>query len=67
MMNNHEKGRRRPRLRVRDCLPYVEMGVALTAVRVSLSGERLREVEGITLTSEPVSTRKRVWVCASVT
>ena len=49
---------------MRDCLPYIEMGVALTAARVSFSGERLREVEGITLTSEPVSTKKRVWVCA---
>ena len=45
------------------------MGVSLTAMRVSGSGERLRSagVGGIALTSEPVSTKNRVLVCASLT
>ena len=45
------------------------MDVLLTAVNASGSGERLRSagVGGMTLTSEPVSTRKRVWVGTSLT
>ena len=42
-----------------DRFPYVGMAVLLTAERVSGSGERRwsAEVGGMTLTSEPVSTR----------
>lgn len=47
-----ENEQRRPRLRVRDRVPYVEIGVLLTAVSVSLSG---------------VSTRKWVPVVLSIT
>ena len=63
--NIHGNAHLSPRLRVRDFLPYVRIGVLLTAARVSLSGGCLRAVEdgGTTLTSEPVSTRKWVWVC----
>ena len=45
------------------------MGVLFTAFSVRLSRECLRSawVGGMTLTSEPVSTRNRVFVCASVT
>ena len=45
------------------------MDVLLTAVSVRGSGERRRSVGvgGITLTSDPVSTRKCVLVCASET
>ena len=59
MMNIHWKVRRRPRLRVSERLPYVGIGVSLTAIRVSLSGVCLRSERegGMTLTSEPVSTR----------
>ena len=41
----------------------------LTAVRVHGSGKRFRSagVGGMTLTSEPVSTRNHVLVCVSVT
>ena len=54
-----------PRLRVTDFLPYVRIGVLLTAARASLSGGCLRVVEDgrTTLTSEPVSTKKWVCVC----
>ena len=62
MMNIHWKVRRRPRLRVSERLPYVGIGVSLTAIRVSLSGVCLRSERegGMMLTSEPVSTRKHV-------
>ena len=45
------------------------MDVLLTAVSVRGSGERRRSVGvgGITLTSDPISTRKCVLVCASET
>ena len=58
-----------PRLRVRERWPYVRIEVLFTAVSESASGERLRSVTvgGITLTSEPVSTRKCLLVCASLT
>ncbi len=36
-MKIQEKDRRWPRLRVRDLLPYVGIGVLFTAIRVSLS------------------------------
>ena len=47
---------RRPKSRVRDWEPYVEMGVLLTASRhrVSLC-TRLEGEDGITLTAAPVS------------
>ena len=63
-MNIHSNACLSPRLRVRDFLPYMRNGVSLTAARVSLSGGCLRAVEegGTTLTSEPVSTKKRVCV-----
>ena len=60
-VNIHDNARLSPRLRVRDFLPYVRIGVSLTTVRVSLSGGCLKE-GGTTLTSEPVSTKKRVCV-----
>ena len=37
-INIHCKLRRRPRLRVIERVPYVEIGVSLTAIRVSLFG-----------------------------
>ena len=45
---------------MRERFPYVGMAVLLTAERVSGSGERRRSagVGGMTLTSEPVSTKK---------
>ena len=45
------------------------IGVLLTAISVRGSRERLQsaEVGGMTLTSEPVSIRKRVLVCMSLT
>ena len=54
---------------MRECWPYVCMVVLFTAVSASGSGERLRSagVGGITLTSEPVSIRKDVLVCVSLT
>ena len=63
-MNIHGNARLSPRC-VRDFLPYVRIGVSLTAAMVSLSGGCLRvvEEEGTTLTSEPVSTKKRVCIC----
>ena len=69
MTKIHGRERLRPRLRVRERFPYVRMAVLLTAERVRGSGERRRSagVGGMTLTSEPVSTRKRVLVCASLT
>ena len=47
----------------------MRIGVLLTARSVRGSGERLRSagVGGITLTSEPVSIRNLVFVCASLT
>ena len=64
-MNNHGNAHLSPRLRMRDFLPYVQIGVSLTAARVSLSGGYLRAVGegGTMLTSEPESTKKRVCVC----
>ena len=61
--------RLRPRLSVSERCPYVRMSVLLTAVSVRGSGERRRSagVGGMTLTSEPVSAKNRVLVCASVT
>ena len=38
MMKTQGKGRWRPRLRLRDRLPEVRIGVSFTAMRVSLSG-----------------------------
>ena len=69
MMKIQGKDRRRPRLRVRDRLPYVQIGVSFTAIRVSLSGKCLQSggEGGMALTSDPVSTRKRVPVCLSLT
>ena len=53
---------------MRECLPYVRMGVAFTAMRVSTSGEHRSAGEGgIALTSDPVSMRKCVHVVWSVT
>ena len=67
-MKIHGSDLRRPRLRVRERLPYVRMGVSFTAMRVSASGERRSAGEGgIALTSDPVSTRKCVRVVRSVT
>ena len=42
-------------------LPYVAIGVSFTALRVSLSGERLRSAGegGMMLTSASMSTRNR--------
>ena len=59
--NIHWKLRRRLRLSVSERLLYVVIGVSFTAMRVSLSGERLRsEGEGgMMVTSAPVSTRNR--------
>jgi len=58
-MKIQEKEQRSPRLRVSEQVPYVEIGVLLTAIRASLSGGCLRLcVEGgTTLTSDPVSTK----------
>ena len=69
MMNIQGRERRRPRLRVSERHPYVRMLVLLTAVRVSASYECRRSamVGGITLTSEPVSTKNRALVCVSLT
>ena len=68
-MKTQGKGQRRPRLRVRDRLPKVRIGVSFTAMTVSLSGGSRRSVGvgGMTLTSEPVSMRKRVCVLLSLT
>ena len=63
MMNIQGKDRRRPRLRVSDRLPYVQMGVLFTAMRVSSSGWCLQSGErGMMLTSEHASTRNCVRV-----
>ena len=68
MMNTQAKGRRSPRLRLSNRFPYVGMGVLLTAVKLSVSGTCFRsEAEGgMTLTSDPVSTRSRICVSLSV-
>ena len=68
IMKIHGSERRRPRLSVRERCPYVRMGVLFTACSVR-GWERWRSeaVGGMTLTSEPVSTRKEVFVCASLT
>ena len=56
----HLKVHRRPKSRVRDRLPYVVMDVLLAAWRVSSCWHFLSAAVGvITLTSAPVSTRKR--------
>ena len=53
---------------MRERLPYVHMGVAFTAMRVSTSGEcRSAGEGGIALISDPVSMRKCVCVVRSVT
>ena len=69
MMKIHGSDRLRPRLRVRDRFPYVRIGVSLTAMSVSGSGEHRRSVwvGGIARISEPVSTNNRVLVGASLT
>ena len=69
IMKIQGRDRRRLRLRARDRLPYVGIGVLFTAMRVSLSGGCFRsEGEGgMTLSSEPVSTRNCVPVCVSLT
>ena len=69
MTNIQGSERRKPRLRVSERRPYVRILVLLTAVRVSASCECRRSalVGGITLTSEPVSTKKRVLVCVYLT
>ena len=68
-MKIHGSVRRRPRVRVRLRLPYVLMGVLLTAVSVRGSGVRRRSagVGATMLTSEPVSTKNRVLVFTSLT
>ena len=69
MMNIHGSDLRSPRSRVSERCPYVRIEVLFTAVSARGSGERRWSagVGGMTLTPEPVSIRKRVWVCASVT
>ena len=69
MMKIHGSDRLSPRLSVRDRFPYVRMGVSFTAMRVSLSGVRRRSAGegGMVLTSDPVSTRKRVCMLVSLT
>ena len=54
---------------MRDRFPFVWMGVSLTAMIVSGSGECWWSVwvGGIALASEPVSTKNRVLVDASLT
>ena len=53
---------------MRDRCPYVRMGVLFTACSVrGWEWWRLEAVGGMTLTSEPVSTGKEVFVCASLT
>ena len=42
------------------------MGLSLTAVKISLSGAWSEQEGGMILTSDPVSTRKRVSVILSV-
>ena len=57
-----------PISKVMDFSPKVEMVDVLTAWRIMEAGLRFSAVEGgITLTSAPVSTRKRVPVVRSVT
>ena len=53
---------------MRKRLPYVQIGVLFTAVIVSVSEvcRSVREGE-MTLTSEPVSTKKRVCIVRSLT
>ncbi len=55
----HRKVRLSPRLRVRDLVPKVGMGVPLAALRLRWSVEsRLSSFEGgMTLTAAPVSTK----------
>ena len=69
MMKIQGSDRLSPRLRVSERFPYVRMGVSFTAMRVSLSGERRRSAGegGMALTSDPLSTRKRVCVLRSLT
>ena len=57
-MNIHGKTRWSPKLRVRDCLPYVGIGNPLAASRVNSVAREVRFIGGIKLTSAPVSTRK---------
>ena len=69
MMKIHGSERLRPRLRVRERCPYVRMGELLTATSVRGSRVRVRSavLGGMTLTLEPVSTRKRALLCLSLT
>ena len=50
---------------MRERLPYVRMGVLFTAMGVSVSGQHRWSAggSGMTLTSEPVSTRNRPELC----
>ena len=60
MMNTQRNTHRSPRSRVRDRVPYVVMGEPLTALSPrSCLCFRSAPVGGSTLTSAPVSTRKR--------
>ena len=65
----HGKSRWRPRLSVIDRFLNIRIGELFTAVSVNLSGgsQWLIEEEGMTLTSEPVSTRNCVCVLVSLT
>ena len=57
--NTHQKVRRRPRLRVSECEPYVWMNVLLTACSVRVLVELCSLAEGgMTLPCAPVSMRK---------
>ena len=67
--NTQRKTRRKPKSSVSDFSPYALMGDLLTACSRTedVEGWRLSAtVEGITLTSAPVSMRKRVPVFLSV-
>ena len=68
MRKIHGSDRIKPRLRVRERLPYVLIGVLFTAMSVRGSTEHRRSaaVGGMTLTSEPVLTRNRVFVYVSL-
>ena len=63
IMKIHVNDRLSPRLRMSERFPYILMGVSFTVMRMSLFIAHLRLVGegGMTLTSEPVSTRKCVW------
>ena len=64
MMKIHGSDRRSPRLRVRERFLYVRMGVLV--MRVRFSDECRLSAEEMALTSDPVSTKKRVCVVRSL-